>query len=113
MVKCTSLKGDIFYIGCIYNSPSNSKVDFINGLGCFCEEFENIIDKMYLLGDMNIDFANFDHTKELYERVITRHGFPQLITTPTRIGETSATILYHALCSSFSSADYDLISLTS
>ena len=79
----------------IYRSPSNNNISFDN-------KFEDIIEKLktktcYILGDMNYNLINIDKHAEtkLYYDLLTAASFKPLITKPTRITETNATLIDH------------------
>ena len=86
-------------IGVIYRMP-NSSVDVFNDR---ISDILNIIQKehklCYFLGDLNIDFLKADDhraTGELFDVLYCCNVFP-LITKPTRVTSTTATLIDHIL----------------
>ena len=79
----------------IYRSPNNKNTTFY-------DKFEKTVEKLktktcYILGDMNYNLINIDqhvHTKSYYD-LLTAASFKTLITKPTRITETNATLIDH------------------
>ena len=79
----------------MYRSPNNENETFI-------DKFQNIIEKIktktcYVLGDMNYNLVNLDKhaaTKTYYD-TLTTASFKPLITKPTRITKTNATLIDH------------------
>ena len=79
----------------MYRSPNNENKTFD-------DKFENIVEKLkaktcYILGDMNYNLINIDrHTQtKTYYNLLTAASFKPLITKPTRISETNATLIDH------------------
>ena len=79
----------------IYRSPNNDNKTFDT-------KFENIVEKLktktcYILGDMNYNLINIDkHSQtKLYYDLLAAASFKPLITKPTRITETNATLIDH------------------
>ena len=87
----------------IYRMP-NSSVDVFNDR---ISEVMNVIQKerklCYLMGDLNIDFLRADDhraTGELLDVLYCNNVFP-LITKPTRVTSTTATLIDHILTNNF------------
>lgn len=91
-------------LGNIYRPPHKT----IGQLETFNEEFSSILQTFskykiaILAGDYNINLLdlnspNSTHTHEFYNNVIT-NGFVPKITLPTRLGETSYTLIDNLLC---------------
>ena len=86
-------------IGLIYRMPDSS-VDIFNEritdiLNTVCKEHKIF----YCIGDLNIDFFKCDvhkPTSEILDTIYTYSVFP-LITKPTRVTETTATLIDHIL----------------
>ena len=79
----------------VYRSPSNLNESFI-------EKFESVINiaksKMcYVLGDMNYNLINLDKHEPTnnYYNILTSCSFKPLITKPTRITDSSKTLIDH------------------
>ena len=56
----------IVFVGCDYNSLSNSNANLRVDLDKFLEEFSRNIDCLYLVGDMNIDLLKQDSITEKF-----------------------------------------------
>ena len=92
-LEITVGKSKPFLIGNMYRPP-DSKVEFI-------DRFENFIDnvsgegkEIILLGDLNKNLQN-EHKDIEWENFTTSLGFSQLICDPTRVTETSSTLIDH------------------
>ena len=90
-------------VGVIYRMP-NSSVDVFNDR---ISDVMNVIKKerklCYLMGDLNIDFLRADDhraTGELLDVLYCDNVFP-LITKPTRVTSTTATLIDHILTNNF------------
>ena len=112
LLKCTTLLKKSFFVGCVYNSPSNSKPKFIGDLDSFLEEFCENIDCLYLISDMNIDLYNHDGATQRYMNVLRNHGVEQIVADATRIGERSSTLIDHIICNRNMVLSSEVIPLT-
>ena len=90
-------------IGLIYRMPDSSVEIFIERM----DTILNVIHKekkiCYFLGDLNLCFLKCDthkHTSDFLDMIYTHGVFP-LITKPTRVTETSATLIDHILTNNF------------
>ena len=97
--KCIFNTGSNIVIGVIYRMH-NSSVDVFNDR---ISDILNVIQKehklCYFLGDLNIDFLKADDhraTGELLDVLYCCNVFP-LITKPTRVTSTTATLIDHIL----------------
>lgn len=83
--------GDIIICN-TYHSPSASDGRFID---IITDECENILDMghIFLVGDFNIDFSKKNGYTERLERNLLCLGLKQQVKTPTRITESSKTII--------------------
>ena len=86
-------------IGLIYRMPDSSVVVFNERityiLNTVCQEHKTF----YCIGDLNIDFFKCDvhkPTSAILDTLYTYNAFP-LITKPTRVTETTATLIDHIL----------------
>ena len=84
-------------IGSMYRHPHNNHNEFF---GAFCEKIETI-NKNYsliLLGDLNIDvsMSTVKSAKE-YQDMLLSLGLNNTINLPTRVTETSGTVLDHVI----------------
>ena len=101
--KCIFNTDSNIVIGIIYRMP-NSSVDVFNDR---IADVMNVIQKerklCYLMGDLNIDFLKADDhraTGELLDVLYCNNVFP-LITKPTRVTNTTATLIDHILTNNF------------
>ena len=85
-------------IGVLYRSPSfNSINDFNISLFSLIDKIKKENKMMVLVGDLNINLLNYDihrPTLELLDNIIS-HGLIPKITLPTRITQSSATLIDH------------------
>ena len=84
-------------IGSVYRHPHNNHDEFF---GAFCEKIEKI-NKNYsliLLGDLNIDVSmSTAKTAKEYQDMLLSLGLNNTINLPTRVTETSETVLDHVI----------------
>lgn len=93
-------------VGIVYRPP-NCNLEEFNGL------FNDIISKIrqegkyfYIMGDFNINLLNVDqhlHTREFLDNMFSSTLIP-VITKPTRITDTSATLIDHIYCNQIDNA---------
>lgn len=85
-------------IGVVYKPPNFPYVDFLNN---FENSFTMVypkVDKIYCLGDFNINLLNFDSVEARYiSEVFESVGLKQIIQEPTRITSSSATLIDYIL----------------
>lgn len=97
---CLNIQGNSFAVGLGYRPPNFSFVDFVEeleeGMTFIAPRYNQII----YAGDLNIDFLNPNSAayKKIYE-VIENFDLTQIVTSPTRIGKTSLTLLDVVFCS--------------
>ena len=85
-------------IGNIYRTPSKNADKFINLLDGVCRKLERHSKKHIMLnGDFNIDLLKHDNCQSAQDLIDTlaKYGFLELVSRPTRITETSCTLLDH------------------
>ena len=83
-------------IGCIYRHPhANNLNDFIDYLKDCLISLNNENKNVYIAGDFNIDLIKYDNNLKIRDfcDLLTSHCFLPLITQPTRITETSQTLI--------------------
>ena len=90
-------------IGILYRPPDQSK--FLDKLSTAISETDNFdAQEVYILGDLNINLINNQkHTPngiKRYKEFCSLNGLKQLLTLPTRITKTSASLLDHVLTNS-------------
>ncbi len=70
----------------------------------FLEKFESTLSTLdpgnesIILGDMNITYNDNSGPTRQYKQILSIHNYKQLISTPTRITESTANILDHITC---------------
>ena len=89
-------------IGIVYRPPD--QYDFLEHFSEAINNTYNFVNQeVYILGDFNINLIKNKHISNLmkpYVEVCSLHGLKQLIDSPTRITETSSTLLDHILTNS-------------
>ena len=82
-------------VGVIYRPPNRDINTFNDKLGRIMDQIKSENKLCYLLGDYNINLLNcekHDPTGQFFD-VITSNGFLPIITRPTRVTATSATLI--------------------
>ena len=88
-------KGVNYIIGAIYRHPNGDVSHFINSLECSLEKIPPQ-QTCLLIGDMNIDLLKIDQNMTFdYYTTLTSYNFLPYITTPTRVTDTTATLIDH------------------
>ena len=83
-----------FIIGCIYRPPDSSKhlpKNFGTILSTKLQKIDDEKKETIIVGDLNIDYLNNDH--QTMKDTFKINGFTQLLSTATRVTETSATLI--------------------
>ena len=84
-------------VGVVYRRPNSNPREFLN-------VFQNLLEKIilekkrcYIMGDINIDLLKWDSSTVVSDLVATCHSrmFMNTITKPTRVTQTSATLIDH------------------
>ena len=89
-----------YTVGVIYRHPSSSDVEaFIEDLSIFLKELNNSNSNFYILGDLNINTSTIERTPvaKRFLNMLLSCGVVPLITKPTRVSDSSATIVDHLL----------------
>ena len=86
-------------IAVIYRHPFNKICDFINELESSLIRVSEKEVNFYCIGDINIDLNNFTKKTYDYQNLMNSYGLTNLITNPTRVTNSSATLLDHFLTS--------------
>ena len=85
-------------VGNIYRSPSGSPDNFVKLFDSVCRSLDRHSRKhIVLAGDLNIDLLkheNFQAAQNLID-TLSKYGFVQLVSRPTRITENSCTLIDH------------------
>ncbi len=84
-------------IGVIYRHPQNSINDFTNSFSNLLHKISLENKNVYITGDINIDALKVDKNDNIdnYFTNVISFGFKNSITVPTRITETSSTLIDH------------------
>ena len=100
LIKLHNCKGfnSTKVVGNIYRSPSGSTDKFVNLFDSVCRSLNRHSRKhIILVGDLNIDLLkheNFQAAQNLID-TLSKYGFVQLVSRPTRITENSCTLIDH------------------
>ena len=91
-----------FIIGVIYRHPSSTVEcleDFTNQLGNILQKIETENKKVYLVGDLNIDGMRVKSNRhvENFFNMLLGNNYVPLITKPTRIQDTSISLIDHTI----------------
>lgn len=97
------LKGKSIILVAVYRSPDNRNSPEL----VFCDFFENKVEDLcsagadvIVMGDFNIDwFTNGTYKKRIYESILDI-SFKQIVAEPTRITETSSTLIDYVITNS-------------
>jgi exonuclease III len=85
-------------IGACYRSQTHTETDFINRLEHILTKLPSDSD-VIVLGDTNIcKIRDAKYEYKIYENMLHMAGFKQLISTPTRVTDSSKSIIDHVLC---------------
>jgi exonuclease III len=90
-------KAQCLIIGGIYRHPGVNISEFTQLIDININKVSCKKTSVMLIGDMNIDLLQFDQLNNVNEffNTIIMHGFTSVITLPTRITKTSATLIDH------------------
>ncbi len=84
------------YICCLYRPPDGSSKNFVEKLE---NQMETIIDNpandLIIMGDVNIDMNKWDNNSRTLHNFTIKHSLTQIITKPTRITETTSSVIDH------------------
>lgn len=93
-----------FIVGMIYRPPNSSITDFLSTMEFILPIItKNVKTPCYLLGDFNINLLNYNsdnNVKDFVNMLYTYYIFP-VITKPTRVTSTSATLIDHIWTNNF------------
>ena len=92
-----------FIVGAVYKHPDANKILFLERL----EEKLQLINLLQLncavLGDFNINLLSSDSSIIAYNNMLTSNSFFHIISVPTRVTKSSATLIDHILTNSLHS----------
>ena len=86
-------------IAVIYRHLFNKICEFINELESSLIRVSGKEVNFYCIGDINIDLNNFTQKTYDYQNLMNSYGLTNLITNPTRVTSSSATLLDHFITS--------------
>ena len=92
-LEITVGKSKPFLVENMYRPP-NSKVDFVDRFESFIDNVSSEGKEIILLGDFNKNLLN-EHKDKEWENFTTSLGLSQLVCDPTRVTETSSTLIHH------------------
>ena len=109
MVGCENLFPSLkmgnkkFIVGVVYKHPDANKILFFERL----EKILQLINLRQLncsvLGDFNINLLSSDSSVSAYNNTLTSNSFFHIISQPTRVIKSSATLIDHILTNSLNS----------
>ena len=84
-------------VGCIYRHPTNDCAELHNALKEQLSNLNNKDKEVFILGDININFLNYDRDNQTsdYLDMLLDLGYMPLITKATRITDHTATLIDH------------------
>lgn len=90
------IKQHWFGVNGIYRPPSTNIVNFLNDYDQFLRYINQKNFNEILVGDMNIDISNdLDNNVNQYKNILALYGYISCINRPTRVTQTSQTIIDH------------------
>ena len=101
-VELTSKNKKSVVLGCIYRAPNTDLDKFFEKLNNTLEIITKSDKELYLMGDFNINLLNtnsHDKSNEFVDLMFSHNLYP-LITKPTRISSTTATLIDNIFCNS-------------
>lgn len=82
-------------IGMVYRPPNASLNDFLESMEEVLNLVSNSTVKCYIMGDFNINLLNMNNNVINYTTLFQSYNFFQTVTKPTRVTDTSATLIDH------------------
>ena len=79
----------------VYRTPSSKPLDFLNNLNNLLIEFSQYDKNILMMGDFNINLNSSTSDSILLKSLTKQFNLKQLITSPTRIDDTSETLIDH------------------
>ena len=95
-LRITPLRGQEFIICCIYRPPS-AKSEWCEHMRSFMQSLVDARLPLLIIGDINIDLMK---DSSLADNLRAEYHLSQLITEPTRVTKTTATLIDHIYMSS-------------
>lgn len=94
-----SLNSNRYIVGCVYRPPSGNIGDFLIMYSDLLSKIKLMFSsyKIYIYGDFNINIFNFNNDKFVldYIALMFSNNYSPLILRPTRVCNTSATLIDH------------------
>ena len=104
-IEIRNKKSKNIIIGCIYRHPHyHNAVEFIDYVNKSANKINKENKEVYICGDFNFDllkYENVNHCQEFYN-TMTCNGYLPHITIPTRITDSSMTIIDNMYTNTFS-----------
>ena len=82
-------------VGMVYRPPNASLNDFLESMEEVLNLVSNLKVKCYIMGDFNINLLNMNNNVINYVTLLQSYNFFQTIIKPTRVTDTSATLIDH------------------
>jgi hypothetical protein len=83
----------------IYRPPSSSFQSFLDYFSNFLNNIDYINSSIVLVGDLNVDMLKYSAQKKLFLNTLKEYGmFVVNSVTPTRVGNSSSTLLDIVIC---------------
>ena len=99
------MEGESFFCGTIYRSPANDAMpnEKFRIKFQYCLSKINVKEKCYIFGDFNYDLTQTTENTHVYDftEIMLNHSFFSVINIPTRITDTTATVLDQLWANSF------------
>jgi len=120
-VEVISSDNKKYLIGSIYRPGNHSSMSQSDQFDQFIELFSNslsglvdVYNRIYLFGDFNIDTLKYNSSNQVTEYIdlLYSFGFLQIITKPTRVSDSSATLIDHVLTNVYCKT-YETVALCS
>ena len=94
-IEIKNKKSKNIVCGCIYRHPRNDMTKFIEYIENCLETLDKENKQVYISGDFNIDLLKLDNNSAYLEfyNLLVSHGFLPQIINPTRITDTTATVI--------------------
>ena len=94
------INGKIIAVGSVYRPPGSDYTEFLDILEDTVTDLLVVCDEIVLMGDFNIDLLNKrDASVVRFLSLIESYGLKQVIDSPTRITNSSSTLIDHVIIS--------------
>ncbi|XP_039297334.1 uncharacterized protein LOC120354358 [Nilaparvata lugens] len=105
LTDCELSGADVLYLQCALSNYNFNLICLYRWHGFDCDRFLSSLDSVVarsttcdtvLIGDVNINILiNDDNKVDSYLEILSCYGFEPVINIPTRVTETTATLIYH------------------